>query len=405
MLIVEVILWIVMALVVYAYAGFPLLLLMRGLIRRPITKQEVTPSVSLVVIAHNEEESIQEKLENILALDYPRDRLQVLIGSDGSDDKTDEIVARYSDRGVELHSLPRSGKIPTLNATVAHATGDVLVFSDANSMFDTTAIRALMRCFADPTVGAVAGNQCYSSDTKNAASLGERMYWSFDRFLKQIQSTSGNATSSTGSIHAIRRKLFRPVPLAVCDDFVISTRAVEQGYRLVFEPDAIAREAVAATDSAEFSRKVRVITRGLGGLWAVRPLFNPFRFGFYSFQLTSHKLLRWSVTWLLVILLVVSAALANSTPFYWWLLNAQLVFYGCGLIAFLLRSTSIVCVPTFRLLNVPYYFCLVNIAAACGWLQLLRGRRIDVWNSNRSQQGGSVGCASVGSSSTAAVKR
>ena len=385
MLLIEVAFWAVLALIVYAYLGFPLVLLVRGLRARPTVKNACTPTVSLIVIAHNEQAAIEAKLENVLSLDYPREQLEVFVGSDGSEDDTNAIVARYADQGVLLRVFPRQGKIATLNATVENATGDVLVFSDANSIFDSGALRALTSCFADPQVGAVAGNQCYSVEGEHAASLGERVYWSFDRFLKKLQSRCGNATSSTGAIHAIRRELFQPVPPAVSDDFVISTRAIEQGYRLVFEPDAIAREPVTATDQAEFQRKVRVITRGLRGLWVVRRLFNPFRYGFYSFQLASHKLLRWSVFVLLPVVLVLSAILAGSQPLYKALLVLQLVCYGMALGALIMRSTALARQAIFRPCKLPYYFCLVNLAAACGWLQLLGGRKVDRWNSPRSE--------------------
>jgi cellulose synthase/poly-beta-1,6-N-acetylglucosamine synthase-like glycosyltransferase len=392
----ETVFWGTLALIVYAYVGFAMLLAVRSLCRKPTIKLEITPSVTLIVIAHNEEESIGAKLENILALDYPHEQLQVLIGSDGSDDNTHAIVRSYADQNIELHVCPRQGKIPTLNATVAHATGEILVFSDANSMFDVDSIRALTRCFADESVGAVAGNQCYNSDSQNAASFAERMYWNFDRFLKQAQSAAGNATSSTGAIHAIRRQLFHPVPSGVSDDFVISTRAIEQGYRLIFEPDAIAREAVAPTDKAEFSRKSRVIARGLRGLWAVNNLFNPFRFGFYSVQLASHKLLRWSVVWLLPILFITSGILAQTSLVGQLFLAAQVVFYGAALIAFLFRTTTISRWRTFRMLSIPYYFCLVNVASAQAWGQVILGRKIDVWSSKRTSSNKTIQHSSNG---------
>lgn len=405
MFIIEAAFWIVLALILYAYLGFPLLLLLRGLWQCPPQKQAFTPAVSFVVIAHNEAAAIGAKLENVLSLNYPPSKLQVLIGSDGSDDGTDQIVKRYADAGVMLHAFPRSGKIPTLNATVEHATGEVLIFSDANSMYDADAISALTRCFSDPRVGAVAGNQCYTDDGENPASFGERAYWRFDRFLKNMQSRSGSATSSTGAIHAIRRELFQPVPPAVCDDFVISTRAIEQGYRLVFEPEAIAREPVAATDRAEFQRKTRVITRGLRGLWAVRRLFNPLRFGFYSLQLASHKLLRWSVIGLLPILFTLTCILSTARTFYTVFLVLQAAFYAIALFAFLVRSTPLARLPAFKLCKIPYYFCLVNIAAGCGWIQLLRGQKVDRWNNHRSDGPPDQPTLAAGAPSTLAAKR
>src|SRR5690606_17545782 len=159
-----------------------------------VIKNDFSPFVSVVIIAHNEERVIGAKIDNMLALDYPADKLEILIGSDGSDDRTHEIVRQYEDRGVKLLIAPRQGKIPTLNATVRQAQGEILVFSDANSMFAPRALLAMTRCFADDNVGGVAGDQRYNADSGNAASLGERVYWSYDRFLKKMQSRAGSVT-------------------------------------------------------------------------------------------------------------------------------------------------------------------------------------------------------------------
>ncbi len=377
--------WVSIGLIFYAYLGFPLLLLVRGLLRRrPVRQADITPRLSMVITAHNEAKTIRAKLDNVLALDYPRDQLEIIIASDGSDDGTNEIVAAYAGRGVRLLALPRRGKIPALNAAAAQATGEIVVFSDANSIYAPHALRSLVRPFADAAVGAVGGNQCYvSSSHGNAASFGERLYWSLDRTLKTMQSRAGNMISATGAIHAIRRVLFRPVPLGVGDDFVISTRAISHGYRLVFEPNATAYESIAPTDEAEFQRKVRVIVRGLRGLWAVKELFNPWRYGFYSVQIFSHKLLRWSVGWLLMVLLGASLSLYAAGSFYQVVTLGQVAFYGCALCALALRNTSLAQYKAFKLLTIPFYFCLANIAAMRAWLQLLGGKRIDVWDSNR----------------------
>ena len=377
--------WTAAALVAYAYAGFPLLLLVRGLVvRRPVRSGQTMPRASVVVVAHNEAATIGAKLENLLSLDYPRERLDIVVASDGSTDDTEQIVARYRDRGVRLLAYPRSGKIPALNAAVTHATGDVLVFSDANSFFRGDALGALLAPFADASVGAVGGNQCYADgDSGHVASAGERLYWSFDRVLKRMQSGAGNMTSATGAIHAIRRELFQPVPLGVGDDFLISTRVISRGYRLIFAPDAVAYERVAASEHAEFRRKVRVIVRGLRGLWEVRDLFNPARHGFYSVQLFSHKLLRWSVCWLLLLLCGMSLVLLPDRGVYAWAGASQLGFYGCAVAGWRLRRTSLARFRIFRVCAVPLYFCLANYAALCAWPQVLRGRRLDVWDSQR----------------------
>ena len=379
----EIVFFTALSLIVYAYLLFPLLLLIRGLIwQRGYKTADITPRVSIVIVAYNEAESIRAKMENLLALDYPVDRREIIVASDGSDDGMNDIVRSYAEHGVRLLEFPRQGKAPALNAAVEQSSGDVLVFTDANSMFTAEALRKLVAPLADPQVGAVAGNQRYTRGAGNTASIGERLYWKFDRALKLMQSKSGSVIAATGAIHAIRRELFQPAPSGVCDDFVISARAIEQGYRLAFEPEAIAEEPTAPSDGAEFSRRVRIIVRGLRALWVLRRLFNPFRYGFYSLQIASHKLLRWSTGWLLLILLGASLLLQGQGLFYTVVLWAQIACYGCAWLAFVSRNTSWArwCKP----MAIPYYFCLVNLAIVRAWLHVLSGKRLDVWTSSRS---------------------
>lgn len=375
----KVVFWLAVLSIVYTYVLFPVLLWVRSKIRpRPIALSDETPSVSMVICAYNEALSIRSKLENTLALDYPPSCLQVIVASDGSDDATNAIVEEFADRGVRLLALPRKGKIPTLNAAVASATGDVLVFSDASNIYARDAIRQLVRPLADPTVGCVAGDQRYTGDSATGASTdGERAYWSIDRKLKEWGSAAGSATSATGAIYAIRRSLFRPVPLGVTDDFVISTRAIAAGYRLIFAGEAAAYERVAAKSDVEFRRKVRVITRGLGGVIAVRALLDPRRYGFYSLQLFSHKILRRFVVIPLLVLLPASLLLWNAGNLYRACGAAQLVFYAAAVCGGLCERAGIR-VP--KLAGVPFYFCLVNTAALLGILNVVRGRQIDRWS-------------------------
>jgi hypothetical protein len=209
------------------------------------------------------------------------------------------------------------------------------------------------------------------------------MYWAFDRWLKSLGSRAGNAIASTGAIHAIRRELFQPIPLGIGDDFVLSTRVILQGFRLVFEPAATAHESTAASDRAEFQRKVRVIVRGLRGLWVVRGLFNPLRHGFYSLQIFSHKLLRWCVGWLLIVLFAASVGLSGEGEMYRVALWIQVAFYGTAAAAMIFRYTPLARFRAFRFLTISFYFCLANVAAIQAWLQLMTGKRVDAWNSNR----------------------
>jgi cellulose synthase/poly-beta-1,6-N-acetylglucosamine synthase-like glycosyltransferase len=380
--------WGAVALIVYTYLLFPALVFLRGVLwRRPYKQAEITPRVSLIIAAYNEARAIGAKLDNILSLDYPRDRLEVIIASDGSSDSTDAIVHSYADRGVKLLSLPRQGKAPALNAAVAASSGEILVFSDANSMYTSHAIRVLVRPFADPKVGGVAGNQCYLKQGHSSiTSAGEHSYWNFDRQLKQLESRAGNAISATGAIYAIRRALFKTVLGGVTDDFVTSTQVIAQGYRLVFAPDAVAYEPVAASGEVEFGRKVRVITRGLRGVIEMRALLNPFRYGFYALQLFSHKVLRRLVVFPLLVLFMVSPLLWLRGWFYQGATLAQIGFYSCAFLGMVLGGARL---PRLKLFTIPFFFCMVNTASLLATLNILRGHRIERWEPQRQSAQGS----------------
>lgn len=375
--------WLAVVGIVYTYAGYPALMLIHSLLfRRPIVTGDIGEvRVSLIIAAHNEENAIAAKLENILCLTYPADRLEILIASDGSTDRTNQIVLNYQSRGVRLLALPRRGKAAALNAAVAASIGDILVFSDANSMYAPGAVTELVKHFADDKVGGVAGNQVYLPESVSSLTAdGERLYWGLDRWLKKRQSRAGNVISATGAIYAIRRTLFRSVPEGVTDDFVTSTRIVAQGYRLVFAPDAIAFEPVAKSSEVEFGRKVRVMTRGLCGVLAVRELLNPMRYGMYSIQLFSHKVLRRLVALPLLAMLLISPLLWNRGAIYQVATIVQLVFYGLALGGLLLRGTPI---QRWKFFSVPFYFCLVNTAALVATANVIRGNRILLWEPQR----------------------
>ena len=377
--------WTALGLIVYTYFIFPLLVVLRGiLLKKPYKSEDVSPlpRVSVIIAAYNEEKEIGEKLNNILSLDYPKDRLEVVIASDGSTDRTNEIVSEYASRGIMLLPLPRLGKAGALNAAVAASTGEILVFSDANSIYKSDALRAIVRPFADAKVGGVAGNQVYlKKKGTSVVGAGERSYWDFDRIMKQFESSAGNTISATGAIYAIRRSLFEPVVEGVTDDFYTSTNVIARKYRLVFAPDAIAYESVAGTSKMEFGRKVRVITRGLRAvLIARRQLLNPFRYGFYAVQLFSHKALRRLVVFLLLLLLLVNPFLWNDGPFYQLTMLGQLGFYGLGLLGYLLDGTRLGRLKPF---TIPFYFCLVNLAVLLAALNIMRGQQIKRWEPQR----------------------
>lgn len=381
----EVLFWLSLFLLVYTYAEFPMLLLLRShFCPKPIRAAEVTPRVSLVIVAHNEAGVIRKKLENVLSLDYPKDRLEVIVASDGSDDRTTEIVCEFAEQGVLLAALPRKGKNATLNEIVPLTHGEILAFSDANNMYATDALRNLVRPFADPQVGGVAGNQCYLKDgVANSATSGECAYWGIDRQMKLWESQAGNVIAATGAIYAIRRQFFKPLTRGVSDDATNSYRVIIQGFRLVFEPRAVAYEHVGPSESAEFRRKVRVCVKALTDMEEASVLLNPFRYGFYSLQLFSHKVLRWLAPWPLMLLLVTSFLLWGMGPFYELAALAQSACYGFALLTFVFRKQHFVSRPLIRPLTLPFFFCLGNLALLLGQIQFLRGQRIDYWEVRR----------------------
>lgn len=366
-------------LIIYTYIGFPLILALRGLLRpKPFERGQETPLVSLVIVAYNEAPVILKKLDNACSLDYPLDRLEIIVASDGSNDGMNELVAAYGADQVRLLVLPRQGKNRSLNAAVATAQGEILVFSDADSMLAPDALRHLVAPFNDPDVGGVGGDYYYATNTDEGT--GERAYWNADRVLKRLQSRAENMTSATGQIYAIRRSLFKPVPMSVTDDFYTSVQVVSAHRRLVFEPRAVARGPVAASSNAEFKRKVRVMTRGLNGVRLSSHLLNPFQYGFFAIQLLSHKVLRRLMAIPLFVLAATAPLLWARGRFYRIATLLQFGLHAAALVGFLARGTRI---GKSKIFSLPFFFDMVNIASLVAATNVLRGKRQDVWVTQR----------------------
>lgn len=363
----------------YTYVAFPALVAVRAWWRpRPVRAAPITPRLSMIIAAYNEADVITAKLDNIVAQDYPRDRLEIIVASDGSTDATAELAAAYRAVPVRVLRLPRQGKNATLNAAVAAASGEILVFSDADVMLAPDALRRLVAAFADAEVGAVGGDQRYR--TQHGENSGERAYWDVDRWLKLLQSRAGSMTSAHGALYAIRRELFRPLPPGVTDDFFISVQAVAAGRRLIFEPRALAYTPVAASSRLEFRRKVRVISAGLRGVWSVRGLLDPRRYGFYALQLLSHKVLRRLMAIPVLCLAVSAPGLWRQGGIYRLAALAQLVLHGAAGLGFLGQGTRW---GRAKVLALPLFFDLVNVAALVALWELARGRRHDLWTPQR----------------------
>jgi cellulose synthase/poly-beta-1,6-N-acetylglucosamine synthase-like glycosyltransferase len=377
----EVVFWVLGGLIAYVYAGYPLLLaLLTGFgLRRPIATGAGEPGVTLLVSAFNEAEVIAAKIENSLALDYPRAQLDIVVISDASDDGTDAIVERYAPQGVRLLRMnERGGKTLGLNAAVRIARGEIVVFSDANAMYQRDALRKMVRNFADPEVGAVVGESTYA-EAEGGAQQSEGLYWKYETAIKRLETQLGSTVGGDGAIYAIRRVLYRDMRADALSDFVNPMQIVMSGRRCIYEPEARSVEEAAEGFDKEFRRKVRIVNRAWRATWTLPALLNPLRFGWFSLQLVSHKLLRWLMPLFLVGFLVVNLLLIDSGVVYRASFLIQLVLYGLALLGYFARGGK--SLP--RALSVPYYFCLVNIASARGIIEAYRGRTYTTWATPR----------------------
>ncbi len=377
----EALLYTSLLLLAYTYAGYPLLAgALAALLRRPHRREPIEPTVSLVILAYNEERDIARKLENALALDYPREKLEIVVASDGSTDRTDEIVRGFADRGVRLfRAQDHPGKSGTTNRVAETTTGEILIFSDATGEYDPGVVRAFVCCFADPSVGAATGQVTYRY-SGSASSEGFRIYQRLVVFARRAESVWGTETSVSGSICAIRRELFRPIPEWLDFDFCHPLHVAQAGLRTVYEAGARSQEEARERSDSEFAARVRMgilaysfipyLLRGLGRV----------RSPVYVFQVLSHKLLRWLSPLWLIVLLVASAAVAPASTAAQLLLALQLVFYGAAGAGYLLRGHG----PAARLFGVPLFFVTINLAFLSAFRRFARGERIGTWTPERS---------------------
>ena len=392
-LIAEVFFWLSALALGYTYVGYPLLLFIVSTLRpRAIRSAPQTPSVSVIITAYNEERDIRAKLENTLALDYPKDRLEVIVASDCSTDRTDEIVEEYAARGVRLYRQPeRLGKTAAQNAAVREANGEFILFSDATTLYQPDVLRVMMPNFADESVGCVAGRLIYIDPTQSSVGRGARSYWGYETFLKRHESRACSLIGASGCLYAVRRSAYVPLYHEACSDFLIATMMVEQGLRAVYEPDAVCMEETNSRASRELRMRVRVITQTFTDLWRHRAMMNPLRSGFYAVQLFSHKLLRYLVPFFLIMMFVSSALLApRSLPFA-VLLVAQILFYAAAMLGWALERAG----ARSSVLALPHYFVLANLASVLAFYQFLRGERYARWEPIREAATTPVGAAAT----------
>ena len=357
--------WLSVTTIIWVYAGYPLVLwfVARYLRTKSVGRDDIKPWVTLIISAYNEEQVIRQKLKNSLALEYPHQLMDFVVVSDCSDDATDCIVAEFEPMGVRLMRMARrSGKTAGLNHAVTRAYGEIVIFSDANAMYHPKAVKHLVRNFADRTVGCVTGESRYNVEEGSGSSESENLYWRYELALKKLESQIGSLVGGDGAIYAIRKDLFQPMKPSDLSDFVNPLQITAQGYRNVYEPYAVSYEKAGDTFEKEFRRKVRIVNRAWRGLWQVRTVLNVFRYGFFSVQVISHKLLRWLVGLFMILALLANAFLLVDSLFYLATGLLQVLFYALAAIGWSLSKRA--SMP--RLFYVPYYFCLINFAALRG---------------------------------------
>jgi cellulose synthase/poly-beta-1,6-N-acetylglucosamine synthase-like glycosyltransferase len=366
----------------YVYIGYPLALWIVAQFRdHEVRRGDITPTATLLISVFNEESSIRKKLENSLALSYPKGRLEIVVVSDASTDGTDSIVESFADKGIRLLKLPRrQGKTSCLNAAVKSVGGEIIVFSDANILYQPDAVTRLVRNFADPEVGCVSGDSRYVNFGSSAAHSQENSYWNYERFIRTMESRLGSTVGGDGAIFAIRKELYRPLAPEAINDLVIPLQIVARGFRAVFEPEAVGFEPSGGNFRVEFRRKRRIVNRSWHGVMNLPEVLDPRRVGLFAWQVWSHKVLRW------LMLPLVSAAAAGC-----FFASSSGLLYKAGFWGFVfsLALAAIGALLPDRagraawLPHTVYYFYLVNLAAVVGMAMALAGRVETLWTPER----------------------
>jgi cellulose synthase/poly-beta-1,6-N-acetylglucosamine synthase-like glycosyltransferase len=368
--------WFSVAVVGYTFLGYPLLVgLLATIRRRPVAKAAFTPEVTVVVAACNSQETIRRKIENCLSQDYPRDKLTVMVTSDGSTDDTNRIVREFGDRNVALLAFDeRRGKAACLNDAVARCTTDFIVFADARQRFEPDAVRRLMENFADESVGAVGGELMIEDDGHTGFSQGVDFYWRYEKFIRHSEATFGSVPGVSGAIYALRKSLFQPIPTGtILDDVLIPMNVVFQGKRVGFEPEARAFDIPSHDPKWERRRKIRTLAGNYQLIRLEPRVVLPGRNPIWP-QYLSHKVLRLVAPAFLVLAFFANLCLLGPSPVYVWLMVLQALFYGAAVVGLVAPWTR-----TFAGVRIPMTFCLLNWFAVLGLVEFVLGKKTHLW--------------------------
>lgn len=377
--------WISIAVIFYTFFGYGILLFLLVKLRIFLVgKRKVPgndgkwPTLTVVVAAYNEERFIEDKIKNTLSLQYPKDKINYIFVTDGSTDRTTEIISKFSKIQL-LHLAKRNGKIAAIHRAMNEVTTEIVVFTDANTFLNHEALLNICRHYQDSLTGAVAGEKKVHIEQKANATAGEGFYWKYESKLKAWDSELYSTAGAAGELFSIRKKLYTPVkPDTVLDDFMISMLIVQKGCRIVYEPQAYAIEKGSENIAEELKRKIRIAAGGIQSILRLKALLNPFRYPLFSFQYVSHRVLRWTITpFLMLFALVLNVLIvcAESGILYQVLLTLQVLFYTSSITGWLLEKKEL----RIKFLFIPYYFVMMNYAVVAGIQRYCFGGQSAVW--------------------------
>ncbi len=379
--------WLGLLLVVYTYIGYGLVLyllvkikrMLKGSMTPPLVATDDLPPVTLLIAAYNEEDYIAQKIKNTFELAYPKHLIHYFFVTDGSNDLTPEIIKKYPQIRL-FHQDARQGKIAAVHRVMQHVTTPIVIYTDANTMVNKDAIYNIVRHYSDEKVGAVAGEKRILVANKDTASgAGEGFYWRYESSLKKWDSELHSVVGAAGELFSVRTDLYEAVrPDTLIEDFVMTLRIAQKGYKVVYEPDAYALEGPSASVKEELKRKIRIAAGGVQAINRLRPLLNPLKHGLLSFQYISHRVLRWTVTPVMLPLLFalnIYLVLASYLPIYSTLLICQIAFYMLAFVGYLLETQQI----KLKAFFIPYYFCMMNYAVYRGFIRIWKGSQSVLW--------------------------
>jgi cellulose synthase/poly-beta-1,6-N-acetylglucosamine synthase-like glycosyltransferase len=380
--------WLFLLIIIYAYFGYTLVLLMFASLKKLITRKRKEieapghePPVTLIIPAYNEIEYIDRKVRNTQALNYPKDKLEIIWITDGSDDGTAEALRNYPEIKV-FHEVERKGKIHAMNRGLKLVKNPIVIFTDANTMLNPEAVKEIVKCFMNPKVGCVAGEKRIRRSLKEkAVDAGEGLYWRYESYIKRLESETGSVMGAAGELFAIRRELYHEVAAdTILDDFTISLQIAQQGYEIKYLPGAWGTETSSVSITEELKRKIRIAAGGMQAMIRMPSLLNPFKHGLLSFKYISHKVLRWvlvpvSIILVLLLNLIIVFLYGYNSPFFIAMLILQCVFYLSAFIGALLKNVRL----GFGAFFVPYYLFMMNFAVFIGCIRYFTGNYAVTW--------------------------